>query len=278
VLKARLPRPLLRRTGLAERLLALATIRGGRLTATCSVACSQPRAGGPGRLFRARPWLAALPFLLGCGRHHLPAAVEPSSRLLPTERAFIDAAPGEPFPMVTTATEQGERALRQQAWAVDPSDPGLADLEARMRATLDHEQGVGLAAPQVGLSRRAILVQRLDRPDDPVEFYLNPALTWVSETTVLGWEGCLSIPDGFGQVERAEAIRVAYDLPGGEQLEECVSGWTARIFMHEIDHLDGLLFTDHSITHPLLPEAEYRELRRLEPEAEQPDTSDTGAP
>jgi peptide deformylase len=134
-----------------------------------------------------------------------------------------------------------------------------------MRATLLAQQGVGLAAPQVGLARRVVLVERQDRAEPggaaPVDLLLNPRLTWRSEALVLGWEGCLSVPGWRGEVARAERVRVAWERLDGPPAEEEVGGWTARILQHEIDHLDGVLYVDR-VAGALVDEATYQERKR----------------
>jgi peptide deformylase len=169
--------------------------------------------------------------------------------------------------MVENDTEAGDVFLRTKSLPVRPGDPVVAHLIARMLKTVGDEGGVGIAAPQVGVSRRVVLVKRLDRdPGKPMEAYLNPEIDEFSEDTVVDWEGCLSIPAGFGKVRRAESITVTYDTPGGERKTERVSGFTARIFQHEIDHLEGVLFIDRKEPGELMPEKEYREMRRKEKE------------
>jgi len=171
--------------------------------------------------------------------------------------------------MVENDLEAGDVFLRTKSLAVRPGDPVVVHLIARMLATVMDEGGVGIAAPQVGVNRRVVLVKRLDRePDMPVEAYLNPAISEFSKETVVDWEGCLSIPAGFGKVRRAESIVIAYDTKNGERKTENVSGFTARIFQHEIDHLDGILFIDRKEPGDLMPEKEYREMRRKEKEKE----------
>lgn len=201
---------------------------------------------------------------------------------MPIELRHVTALPSDvPFDMVLDDTPSGERFLRAASLPVDPAAPWVPQIEARMRATLEREQGVGLAAPQIGLSRRVILVQRQDQVDDPsqgpIVLYLNPSILERGPVIELGWEGCLSVPAGMGQVECAIDLRVAYDLVGGEHREEWVHGWTARIFRHEIDHLDGILFHDY-VRGTLTPEAEYRAMRAAEAEQAVPaTTTDTGA-
>ncbi len=223
-------------------------------------------------------WILILVLASGCHHRLTPT---PDLTLAPIELRHIEAQPADaPFDMVLDDNPSGERFLRAPSLPVDPSAPWLPLLEARMRATLEREQGVGLAGPQIGLSRRVILVQRQDRADDPadgpVELYLNAEILDTQGEPELGWEGCLSVPGGFGQVPCAPGLLIAYDQVGGEQLEEWVHGWTARIFRHEIDHLDGILFHDY-VQGGLVPEAEYRALRAAERGAEQdPQPADTG--
>jgi peptide deformylase len=226
-------------------------------------------------------WTLAPLLLAAC--LHVPPSPPSLAALAASELELVTAAPdSEPFEMVLDDTPAGERLLRQPSLPVDPQAPWLPHLEARMRLTLEREQGVGLAAPQIGLSRQAILVQRQDKADDPaegpVELYLNPVIIEKGLVAESGWEGCLSVPAGFGQVVRPSGVRVAYELPGGERQDEWVHGWTARIFQHEIDHLDGVLFHDY-VQGELMPEDEYRALRAAERAQEAPvEPQDTGAP
>lgn len=119
-------------------------------------------------------------------------------------------------------------------------------LRRRMLATVQDPEntGVGIAAPQVGILRRMIAVQRFDKPGEPFEIYLNPKIVEYSAETAPGREGCLSIPDRSGEVKRAQRITLRYrDEQFAERMER-ISGFTAVIFQHEIDHLDGILYTD----------------------------------
>jgi len=105
--------------------------------------------------------------------------------------------------------------------------------------------GVGIAAPQVGLQRQIILVQRFDKANEPFEIYINPIIKSCSDEQKLGKEGCLSIPNYTAEVFRPIKIMLEYvDLDGKKHIEE-ISGFTSVIFQHEIDHLNGILFTDH---------------------------------
>lgn len=105
--------------------------------------------------------------------------------------------------------------------------------------------GVGIAAPQVGISRKLICVQRFDKEGEPFECYINPEITYYSSEKSCGAEGCLSVPDVRGTVERAEEIAVCYtDEATWQQKCDTVKGFTAVIFQHETDHLNGVLFVD----------------------------------
>ena len=121
-----------------------------------------------------------------------------------------------------------------------------ATLRRRMLATVQNpeNEGVGIAAPQVGVLRRIIAVQRFDKAGEPFEFFLNPEIIGVSGEKQAGREGCLSVPDRYGDVERWQQIRVRYIDEDGEPREEEIAGFTAVIFQHELDHLDGILYVD----------------------------------
>jgi peptide deformylase len=120
-------------------------------------------------------------------------------------------------------------------------------LKARMLDTVrdPRNPGVGIAAPQVGVSRQLIAVERHDRPEPVFEFYVNPRIERSSGAMVFGSEGCLSVPDRSERVGRACAITVSYwDETAGVRQEEEIEGFTAVIFQHEIDHLNGILYID----------------------------------
>ena len=138
----------------------------------------------------------------------------------------------------------------------------LAEL---MVATVTHpsQDGVGIAGPQVGLNRRVVAVQRFDKEGEPFEVYPNVRIVWASDSLAAGPEGCLSVPDRRGEVLRSQEIVIEYaDITGVEHslqqnrlesnrrakpvpmVRDTVSGFTAVIFQHEIDHLDGVLYID----------------------------------
>lgn len=140
--------------------------------------------------------------------------------------------------------------LRAQSKAINPNlnDPFLNTLIKRMYATVTDSAslGVGIAAPQVGVSKKIILVQRIDKPGEPFEAYINPKILQFTIKKQDCREGCLSVPIIRGTTQtRAYAILVEYYTLTGKKQAEMIEGYTAAIFQHEIDHLNGILFFDH---------------------------------
>lgn len=137
-----------------------------------------------------------------------------------------------------------------------------ATLCSLMVATVTHpsQDGVGIAGPQVGLNRRIVAVQRFDKAGEPFEVYPNIRIVWASDSTAFGPEGCLSVPDRRGNVLRSQEIVIEYaSVPASaSEISSCesfhehtlptvrdtVRGFTAVIFQHEIDHLEGILYID----------------------------------
>ena len=120
-------------------------------------------------------------------------------------------------------------------------------LARRMLATVTspEQDGVGIAAPQVCLNRRVIAGQRFDKPGEPFEVYPNIRITGVHGPEELGAEGCLSVPGRRGNVMRSRNVDIAYVSPRTlKDTVESVHGFTAVIFQHECDHLDGVLYID----------------------------------
>jgi peptide deformylase len=140
--------------------------------------------------------------------------------------------------------------LRQKARKVTDFGPELQQLIDDMIETMREAPGVGLAAPQVNVPRRVIVVEFGDEEDEevPPRLYavINPEIVRFSPETVSGVEGCLSIPGLVGTVERPEVITVKGHNRQGKPIKIKAQGWLARIFQHEIDHLDGILFVDRA--------------------------------
>ena len=142
--------------------------------------------------------------------------------------------------------------LRKKASPVTDFGPETQQLIEDMIITLHEESGAGLAAPQVNVSQQVILVEFGSEEDEsiPPTLYvaLNPKITRLSQEMVSGAEGCLSIPGLMGEVERSQEIVVEGQDRNGEPLKMKLHGWVARIFQHEIDHLNGILYTDRTTT------------------------------
>lgn len=139
----------------------------------------------------------------------------------------------------------GKEALRNISKDIAFNDPLLPLLKNRMlKSVLDsNHRGVGIAAPQVGINRNLIWVQRFDKPGQPFEFFINPKITWRSALLIKGPEGDLSFEER-GDVVRNYAIMVSYTDMKGQQHLEMLEEFTAIIFQHETDHLSGTLLTD----------------------------------
>jgi len=120
------------------------------------------------------------------------------------------------------------------------------NLASKLIATVtSFEDAVGIAGPQVGISRRVVAVQRFDKAGEPFEVYPNIRIEAMRGDKFEGPEGCLSVPDCRGNVMRSRDIDIRYTSPFTlSDTLETVTGFTAVIFQHECDHLDGLLFTD----------------------------------
>ena len=155
--------------------------------------------------------------------------------------------------VVLAVAQRGAGILTLEAATVANSEfnsDWLTALASAMQATMLARNGVGIAAPQVYVSKRVIIVASRanprypDAPDMPAVVMVNPEILEKSDNTILGEEGCLSVPDERGIVARAEMVKVRYFTLEGEQIETVFHGFPARIVQHEIDHLDGVLFVE----------------------------------
>jgi peptide deformylase len=151
---------------------------------------------------------------------------------------------------VRTIVTTPDPVLRRKAKKVTVFDKDLQTLIDDMIETMRQAPGVGLAAPQVGISVRLIVVEYGEDEDEeaPKKLYavINPEMVSASTEMVEGMEACLSIPRIMGDVERHEKIVVKGLNRFGKPVKYKLSGWFARIFQHEMDHLDGVLFTDRA--------------------------------
>lgn len=187
--------------------------------------------------------LAAIFFLLclaGC-----------SSAWTPRERQIIR----ESDSLMYVTTIQADSAILRtpsiDLGSAELDSPELQTLISKMLYTVTDpsQDGVGIAAPQVGINRRIILVQRLDKAGEPFEAYVNVKIDSLAGNTVTGPEGCLSVPGMRGLVKRREKANISYlDLTSRQRVSEEIEGFTAIIFQHECDHLDGILYIDKADT------------------------------
>ncbi len=159
----------------------------------------------------------------------------------------------------------GHPVLRQVAVKIDaPGDAAVQALIDDLLATVTDADGVGIAAPQVFESRALFIIASRPNsryphaPEMAPTAMINPEIIRVSEEMVPGWEGCLSIPGLRGLVPRHQRIAVRYTTRTGEVLEEEYTDFIARVFQHEYDHLQGLVFLDRvNSTRDLVMEKEY---------------------
>ena len=140
--------------------------------------------------------------------------------------------------------------LRKKAEKVTDFGPDLQQLIEDMIDTLHEESGSGLAAPQINVSKQVLLIEFGSEEDEevPPRLYvtINPKITRFSQQMVSGAEGCLSVPGLMGDVDRSQDVVVEGQDRNGEPLKISLQGWIARIFQHEIDHINGILYTDRA--------------------------------
>lgn len=134
----------------------------------------------------------------------------------------------------------GDDLLRKRSREIEVIDDKLKTLVMDMAETMDTAKGVGLAAPQIGILKRLILVRE---SETLITVAINPEIL-EKEGEVVDEEGCLSVPEQFGNVKRPEKIKIRYKDLQGQTIEREITDYTARIFCHEIDHLDGILYID----------------------------------
>jgi peptide deformylase len=136
--------------------------------------------------------------------------------------------------------------LKLKAKPVDVVDSSLRRLMDDMLETMYTAPGIGLAAPQVGVSKRLLVIDLANEgePRSPL-CMVNPELTWLSDEEATYEEGCLSVPEHYADVVRPARIRVRYVDRDNEICETAAEGLLATVIQHEMDHLDGILFLDH---------------------------------
>lgn len=142
----------------------------------------------------------------------------------------------------------GQPSLYQKSLSVDKINEEVKTIINTMRTVLNHQQGVGLAAPQIGCNRRIILFgfeddkRYPDKAPFPVTALINPEYEVLGSAVESDWEGCLSVPGIRGLVERYKTINYWGLDENGNKISAIAEGFVARIIQHEIDHLDGIIF------------------------------------
>ncbi len=154
--------------------------------------------------------------------------------------------------MILPIYTYGQPVLRQEAEKIDKDYPDLQQLIQNMYETLEQSEGIGLAAPQVGLPIRLAIINLDVISEDMPEYigyvhtFINPYIEEYDDTeTDVSEEGCLSLPGIHEKVRRPTRIRVTYQDEQFQEHDEWVDGYLARVMQHEFDHLDGVVFTDH---------------------------------
>ena len=153
--------------------------------------------------------------------------------------------------------------LKKSCDPVAAVTPELARLAEDMLETMYAAPGVGLAAPQVGVTRRLLVMDCVKDPAGPARpmVLINPVITWLSEDMSAYEEGCLSIPDQYAEIERPAEVRVRWMALDGSEQEEQFAGLWSTCVQHEIDHLDGKLFIDY--LRPLRRQMITRKMEKL---------------
>lgn len=137
---------------------------------------------------------------------------------------------------------EGDQVLRKAAMPVKRFDATLERLINDMAASMYHYEGIGLAAPQIGISKQIVVV---DAADSGLLALVNPVIK-TADGEELGLEGCLSVPNTLGEVPRATEVTVTAQDQCGNEIEIVAEGLLARVLQHEIDHLHGVLFIDRA--------------------------------
>ncbi len=186
--------------------------------------------------------------IIGC---HSAKNISNKNSFLAEEIKLITSADTlTPMRVFKITNKQDSLLLRtkSQYFKPDTTNIVLQTFTKRLYRTVTDSMslGVGIAAPQVGILKNIIWVQRFDKENFPFEVYLNPKIIKYSEKKQVCKEGCLSIPNRSDTLNsRAYSILMEYDTLKADHLTETIEGFTAVIFQHEIDHLNGILYLDH---------------------------------
>ena len=180
------------------------------------------------------------------------------------------------MPQLLKIARMGHPVLRETADPVDPAEignPEFQDFIDSMIATMLEYDGVGLAAPQVHVSRRVVVFHEgaglVDADDEPITALINPVIEPVGDDMAAMWEGCLSVPGLRGRVTRPAAIRVSALDRTGRRVDLELEDFDAVVTQHECDHLDGILYIDRlDSTQQLAFEKEFERFLQEDAEAE----------
>ena len=154
---------------------------------------------------------------------------------------------------VLKVREVGEPILKLQCDEIDVKniDKDVLDIIEDLKATLEYGTGLGIAAPQIGINKRIIVVgakkekiKYNDAEEIPITAMINPTWKKLSEDTDIQYEGCMSVPIIRGKVERYKNILLTYYNENGDKIEKQLNGFFARLVQHECDHLDGIVFLE----------------------------------
>ncbi|MCF6350484.1 MAG: peptide deformylase [Flavobacteriaceae bacterium] len=167
-----------------------------------------------------------------------------------TQKQFIGNTSLKPMRLFLITNKQDSVLLRKKSAYIrpNPKNKTLQLFAKRLITTVKDSAslGVGIAAPQVGILKNIIAVQRLDKDNEPFEIYLNPVIKYYSTQKRSCLEGCLSIPNRRAiTLDRSFEIKIEYDKLDGTHHTEKITDFVSVIFQHEIDHLNGILFIDH---------------------------------
>lgn len=169
--------------------------------------------------------------------------------------------------MILPVYAYGQPVLNRKGKEVAPDHEGLITLIANMWETMYNAKGIGIAAPQVGRSLRLFVVDTVQLEDEENEFkgikkvFINPTILEESGKEWAYEEGCLSIPNIHGDVERLSDVKISYFDEDFNEIIETYDGMNARVIQHEYDHIDGVLFTDK--LKPLKKKMLSRKLEKL---------------
>lgn len=167
-----------------------------------------------------------------------------------SDKQIIRETPQEILKVYTIESEEETSVLRAQSTNLSKRSLLSKEYELlvkRMIQTVSDTTvgGVGIAAPQIGINKRVVVVQRFDKEGEPFEAYPNISILEYSEDTRKGPEGCLSVPDQRYDVTRSASVVISYyDVESHQMVTETIEGFTAVIFQHEVDHLNGIIYTD----------------------------------